>query len=560
MRNRLLLGILAVAFLLRIVGLTNHPAGFTQDEASFGYDAYSILKTGKDQWGEFLPITLRSFGDFKMPLYSYLTIPFIALLGLNEFAVRLPNAILGSFAVLVVYFLAKELFEKNELKIENWKLGIAASLLLALSPWHIPLSRGAFEANLTTFFLPLGILFFIKGLKEKKFFVFAALAFGLNLFTYHSARFVTPFVLAFLIISYRNKLDFRKQLGSFTLLFGLFLAVAIYAQVIGSSRITTVSIFNPTGGWHDLATKRYNATLTGLPDLFSRTFNNKVTYFFEKASESYLSYFSPQFLFTEGPREFTYGMVPGVGVLYPFEIIFLIMAFFLIATKKVKNIELLLFWLFISAVPAALTKGPGHAANRAAVMMPAIQIISAVGGVYFCDFFVKKWKVISKRLLLYCYIAILLISFSFFFEEYFFQQPIVGAKDMFFGTRQVFEYLSKKESQYNTIIISKSLSEPQIYVAFYNKVDPNTFQNATKNWLSYESLGWVDQLPSYSLGKYIFKSLDINKDLYQKDILIVAGPDEFPKEISPSYVVNYPNGKEAFWIVDTSTTSFAYKK
>src|SRR3989304_30788 len=92
------------ALFLRVVGLSSYPAGFTQDEAGLGYDAYSLLLTGKDQWGVSWPLILRSFGDFKMPLYSYLAIPSVYLFELNEFSVRFPNAILGSFAVLTTFF------------------------------------------------------------------------------------------------------------------------------------------------------------------------------------------------------------------------------------------------------------------------------------------------------------------------------------------------------------------------------------------------------------------------------------------------------------------------
>ena len=101
--------ILALGFLLRVAALDKFPVGFTPDEASFGYDAYSILKTGADQWGHKLPLVLESFGDYKSPLYAYLTIPFVALLGLTKVAIRLPNALLGTVAVYVTYLLVTEL-------------------------------------------------------------------------------------------------------------------------------------------------------------------------------------------------------------------------------------------------------------------------------------------------------------------------------------------------------------------------------------------------------------------------------------------------------------------
>src|SRR3989344_7686229 len=95
----LLISVIVLAFLLRVIGLSNYPSGFTQDEAAIGYEAYSILSTGKDSWGQQLPLMLRSFGDFKLPLYSYLAIPFVAVFGLNVFSVRLVSAIFGTLAV-----------------------------------------------------------------------------------------------------------------------------------------------------------------------------------------------------------------------------------------------------------------------------------------------------------------------------------------------------------------------------------------------------------------------------------------------------------------------------
>ena len=147
MKKWALAGIIILGFILRVVALNRFPVGFTPDEASFGYDAYSLLQTGKDQWGNTFPVVLKSFGDFKAPLYSYLAVPFVALLGLTKEAVRLPNVLVGIGAILVTYLVVKKLTDE--------KIGLMAAFLLAISSWHIMMSRGAFEANLTTFFIPL---------------------------------------------------------------------------------------------------------------------------------------------------------------------------------------------------------------------------------------------------------------------------------------------------------------------------------------------------------------------------------------------------------------------
>src|SRR5690606_39044514 len=137
--------------------------GFTPDEASFGYDAYSLLKTGKDQWGHPVPIVLESFGDFKPPLYAYLTIPFVAVFRMSEFSVRLPNAIAGTLAIYATYLMVSELAKHTKLsKRKSETFALLSALLLSISPWHVMLSRGAFEANLTTILMPLGVYFFTR--------------------------------------------------------------------------------------------------------------------------------------------------------------------------------------------------------------------------------------------------------------------------------------------------------------------------------------------------------------------------------------------------------------
>ena len=95
------MGVLVVGFLLRVIGLAYYAAGFNADEVNQGYTAYSILKTGRDEWGKFLPLAPRSYGDYRAPLYTYLTIPSIAVLGLNEFAVRLPGVVLGTILLII---------------------------------------------------------------------------------------------------------------------------------------------------------------------------------------------------------------------------------------------------------------------------------------------------------------------------------------------------------------------------------------------------------------------------------------------------------------------------
>jgi len=541
MRSRWIGVIFFVGFLLRVVGLPNHPAGFTPDEASFGYDAYSLLKTGKDQWGNAMPLVLKSFGDGKMPLYAYLAMPSVALFGLNEFSVRLPNALLGSLVVLVTYFLVRE-WRRNESE------ALLAALLLAISPWHIPMSRGAFEANLTTFLMPLGLLLFLKGLKNRKLLILSMVVFGLNMFSYHSARLVTPIVLGVLVVSNWEKIE-RKILPIG--IFGVFLGLAGVTYLGGAgARVGSVSIFSLVGSAGE---ERYLAVMTGTPDMVARIFNNKLTKLVELFGQNYLSYFSPNFLFTQGAREGTYGMLPGRGVFFLIELPFLIAGIWVLVKEKIKNKRWHIIWIVMAPVPAALAIGPGHAANRAVIMLPALQIILAMGGVYLINELIKR-----RKELVWLIVFVFGVSFAFFLEDYFIQQPAQKAADMVYGPREVFGYLEEVKNDYNGIIISKSISEAHIYVAFYSRIDPKEYQSQAEKWGFEESgLVWVDQMPEYKLGEYTFKSIDRVFDLQRENYLLAGRPDEFREDVNVKKIIYFPNKQVAYWIVKTEGEMYA---
>lgn len=565
MGKLLLMGIVGLAFLLRIWGLSSYPAGFNADEASFGYDAYSLLKTGKDQWGESWPLVMRSFGDFKLPLYAYLTIPSVAIFGLNEFAVRFPNAVFGVLAVLVTYLMTIELsgrYALTKTRVRAERIALMTALLLAISPWHISLSRGAFEANLTTFLLPFGVWAFLKGLIKPRWLWVAAVAFGINLFSYHSARLVTPFLAIVLIFMNRGKLADKdtpihisvSQYRWLILIFLTFLLLSAYSVFAGAgARGADLVIFNPTDNWTAVSDRRYEAVLQGFPDSLARLFSNKLVYTTNQFFTNYLSYFSPQFLFTQGVGEATYGLVPGQGMLYLAEIPFIIFALLFFIKNPSKNLGFILLWILFAPIPAALTKGLGFAANRAAIMMPAIQVLSAYGGIIMFREIIKQWNSFwSKRILLSCYFAILLISLIFFLESYVYYTPRVNALSMPYGFKEAFQYLKSVDSEYKEIVISRSFSEPQIFVGFYKTWDPGDYQEQSKDWLRYKKEGFlfVDQLGKYNLGKYVFRDIHYPVDRKLTNTLIVGRVEDFPEGVETVRSIYYPGGKPAILIVN----------
>lgn len=544
-KNKWLWGIIVIAFALRIVGLSDHPAGFTADEASFGYDAYSILKTGQDQWGNFFPLNLKSFGDYKLPLYTYLSIPSVALFGLNVFSARLLSALLGSLSIIAAYLLVNELFK-------NKKLAFFAGLFLALSPWHIALSRGAYEANLTSFFLPLGLWALIKTKQDKRYLWFAAILLGFNLFSYHTARLLTIPIVIFFVFLTKQKHLYKSRQALYIMLF-LIGAVAFSMLNGGAARLATSNVFSLA---ENVFTDRIRFMAAGEPTLLAKVFNNKFSFVVMLFFKNYLDYFSPQFWFTEGTREATYGMIPGVGVLHAFEIVTLLAGLVYLIKNPSKEILFIVGWIVLAPIPAALSLGSGLAANRASFMMPALQIFSAFGLFYIYKLFKKREKLFN-----YALAAILFFSVVFFAESYWFKQPVYGAKQMHYGMRELVEYVSKIEDQYEGVLVTKKISEGHIYFAFFGKVEPKIYQEATRNW-NFEDQGhvWVDQLGEYSLGKTTFRDFSVRDEFVQPGKLLVIAPDKLMEDMQVMKTIYYPDGQPAYYLIDTRVNVFAKNK
>jgi 4-amino-4-deoxy-L-arabinose transferase-like glycosyltransferase len=525
-------GIFILAFLLRVINLGGSPAGFTPDEASFGYDAYSLIKTGHDQWGVPTPLTFKSFGDYKLPVYTYLVIPSISVFGLNEFSVRLPNALLGTLAVFATYFLVLELFGRREKK-----LAILASLFLAVSPWHIALSRGAFEANLTTFFLTTGMVFFLAARRRQNLLSVAMLFFGINLFTYHSARLVTPIIVMALLWIYRTDFPRTKK---YTLASAIFLILFITAAVsviegsAGRAATSTLASQNLGSG-----VVRAHVVTSGMPNVIARAIFNEPSYKLTKAISQYVTYFSPQFLLFDGPHEVTFGMVPGIGVLSLFECLGLLCL--ILVRKNEKALQILTVWLFVAAVPAAISIGPGHAANRAAIMMPAYQILASVG------LFVLARRLPSLKDFYIPLVGLIVVVGVISFTRYYYEQKTVANYGMMYGMHELYSFLQEYPTKH--IVLSRSLSEAHIYAAFFDPVEPTLFQQATTHWnIEEKGLAWVDQQEGYFVGRYTINSIDKIRDFKLDNTFVVGKPEEMPETARIVKTILSPDSS-TLWVV-----------
>lgn len=511
MNTKVLITLILFGSFLRLFKLGQIPNSYTPDEVAQGYTAYSLLKTGHDEWGSSNLFSFRSFGDYKPSLQTLLMIPSIKVFGLTPFAIRFPNALFSILLIPLTAVLAFELFHQS-------RLSLISAMLVTVSPILLPMSRLALEANLIVVVNLLAVIFYLK---RKDF--FSLFFFGLSLLTYHSAKIIFPLSLFVLFLLVRR--NFRS----------LALGVVIFIFVIlitSSSRTGDIIIAHPTDQWQSVAESRYTATISGLPDIVSRLFNNKLTYLLFLFSHNYLSYLSPQFLATSGAGETTYGMLPGQGILGLIAFTGLTIGLILFLRKpKSNSLQLLLMLILIAPIPAALSKG-SYSANRLSLISPYLQILAAYG----LDFLVYH----RSRFLQILVAILFAFESGYFLTKYFFQANTILSQGMLYGHRQVADYLQQFPN--HNVIYSRRLSEPQAYVTFWNRVNPLVTQQYSQDWLRYQQLGlkFLDQLGEYRLENYLFKEISFTSDSQIPNSILVGRPEEFPG-VTPTKIIYYPD-------------------
>ncbi|MGB9911229.1 MAG: ArnT family glycosyltransferase [Microgenomates group bacterium] len=485
--------IFLVAGFLRFWEVTRIPPGLFGDEVDTGYQAYSILKTGKDYFGNFLPVHFQSLGDWRVPLYIYLDTLFVAIFGLTEMAVRLPAVILGMLSVLAVFFLVQK-FTKNK------NIALLSAFLLAISPWHFHISRIGLEVNFLPVLFPLGILCFWKGLENKKRFLFilSAIFLGLTPYAYNTSKLFLPLILVVLFYLWRKEvLSERKNLMIFLIVLFIVLLPLGKDFLKGTSqaRFLGISIFNNPQTAEKVRLAREKCDYQGI---FERVLHNKVVFWFDDFVKNYLSAISPSFLFGSGdpnPRH----SIGGRGEMYlwelPFLILGLIFAFWQAIKEKNKFFQFSLWWLVLAPIPASLTLNGGTHALRLFLFLPWLQIFTALGiGEFFNYLKNKKFKIIFGVALS---LVIILSCFNYF-HHYFVHYPKISGRWWNYGYKKVFEYVNKVENKYERIYISPSWEPSTVYSLFYGKFSPYEVQKEIT-------------LTVNALGKYHFYSPDLGR-------------------------------------------------
>ncbi len=556
-----LAGALLTGIGIRFARLGEVPPGFHQDEACNGYDAYSILKTGRGQHGHFMPILAQAFNDYRPVLIDYTAVPLIAAFGLKPAVVRMAGALWGSVDLIAITILAGLMF--------GLPGAAMAALLCAFSPWQLPLSRlGAAYITASTL-VSLATLCFFRWLEEpdrRRWLFYSSIFFGLAFYSHPITKaFVPPFLMLLAVLHWKE----CKQAG-FDAILALVLvgliaipqAAVIALTPAARTQFGTTSLFKLVSEYSPHAS------------LFAHG---------EVMAAAWASYFTPRFLFLQsyfGDPDLLLNL-PEVGNLLPIQAVLIVPAVCALFIARRRKIALLLIgWLMIAAIPGGMTVPPGlrrelpappkagrvtafeapsatirpagrpssptpglllaHPAQRRDLLAIAPwTLFSALGFVVLIDL-----VTVSAPATAVVVVGLILITGVQGVERtraYFRDYPVLAAPFFKYGMEQVVRGVDQLGDPNQRVAVSSRIAQAYIFFLFFDQYPPALFQKEPDN----HRVGLFTQVREF--GRYYLYSPYALYFTFPHGTFVFAGAEPLPAK--PALVIRYPDGTLAYSIV-----------
>lgn len=530
--KKLLWAILLFAAILRIYHLNSNPPSISWDEAAVGYNGWSVWTSGHDEWGNLLPTTFKSFGDYKHPIHVYITGLSTVLFGVNPFGVRFPAALLGVLNVYVVYLLAKEFFGKE-------KIALLAAFLLSISPFNIQFSRFNHELNFATFFFMLGLyLFYLALHKKPKLLPYSSLAFGLSLLSYHSAKVVVPPIVLLLYVL--NFTDLKKH------------AIPLKKALLALSAFVILIALNPNLlGLARVGQTGFSKEQIEETSVYKRTQNHLLGRV-QITTNQYYSHFQPRFLFLTGDRNPRHSSQV-TGTIYKTEVVFLGIGLIALLVglfnRERKKSLVLLSWFLLAPLPSAAVLEAPHAA-RAMFLTGILSLTIAYGLSQTVT--VLKPKLVGT-LVAFLFVFLTTFEFTKYYGNYLSEYSKEYAIEWQYGMEQIVNF-AQDNPQYKKIYITKERSQPYIFFLYGLKYPQEKLLTNVK----YDSTisKSYNTIQSFDNGRYNFGSWNIVNSQPTDGTLYVLTPAEYDSLFYKDYfvvknLIKYPNSTNAFYLIAT---------
>ncbi|OGY46187.1 MAG: hypothetical protein A2840_02505 [Candidatus Buchananbacteria bacterium RIFCSPHIGHO2_01_FULL_47_11b] len=482
-----------IGLIARISLFPSIPPELNRDEAALGYNAYSILKTGSDEWGARFPITFRSFGDYKLPGYIYTLVPFIATFGLTPLAVRLPSLFAGIALIPLAYFFTVRL-------TKNKNIGYATAFLLAISPWAIHYSRVGFEANLALALLIGGVIPLLSKEVPWKWFLFSLVCLFVSFMTYNTPLILFPFILGALcmwkFLSYRQ---------SFLL---LLVGIISFALILPATRGKgTITVFSDQNlGELRRAGRMQDSSIIG------RIQYSPFIFYLPTVTKNYLATFSPSFLVTQGGRNPWHQPSGASHMTWPLYFASLFGVVVLIFTKR-KGKGVILSLVVIAPIASSITTDAPHA-TRSLLFFFMLVVCAGVG-------LEKIFR--YKKILGIVMLGALLTGFFTYMRTYLVYFPAHPQQEWNTGISLAIQQAESIRKNDEVITIVGDTHYSYIYPLFALHQDPGELRKTEKTY-GKDVLGFtpVQSFSHYRFVESLEKAPIHNIIIFQKDPLTFA--------------------------------------
>lgn len=484
--------IFAAALTLRLYDIQATPPSLYWEEVALGYDAYSILKTGKDHHGNPFPVVaFPSFGDYKPSLYFYALVPSVATFGLTPLAVRLPAALASSLTVALAAWLAWRWTGSRALLA--W-----TGVILAVQPWSWLIGRAGFEVNLAVFLIVAAVACFqLDDLIKKPVLrhllrMTGAVLCALAAYAYHAGRVWGPLVGLLMWITAVG----LPTTGTYQSWAKKTVGWLLPALVAGALLLPILAeVQSPAVQQRLQETSRFSDTA---PIVLSVEHQESVgntwwsRYVFHRAwwrgadlLQAYSSHFQPDFLFGRGdtnPRHATHYF----GMLAPWEALSVMIGAYVLIFAwpgSGRNRQKLTGLLIISPLAAMFTLATPHAL-RALLLSPWLAILSALGILAIAEKLTTVWRALKLRLpaaqlLSHAVLGVIVLSFaSLFWAHLRYIYPHQTQGEWQYGYQEMVETVLNHQQDDERIFISRGFGRPAMYVFFFAKIDPARVQAA----------------------------------------------------------------------------------
>ncbi len=507
--------LLVIGFSVRLIGISNLPSGLNQDEASIGYEAYSILKTGLDRNGYSYPVHLESWGSGQNALYAYLSIPFIHFFGLNAFSVRIVNAIFSCLSLFLFFLLFKLMFDR--------KKSLAALALFAIFPWSIMSARWGLESNIFPSIFLAAVYFLIIGFKSsQKYYLVSFFLFAISLYSYGTAYLVLPLffagIIPYLLIT--KNITVKYFLLSLVVFFIVATPIILFVFI---NHLDLKSIH-----FLGLSIPRLEANRTTV------IFNLFQDNFFFTLIKNTLRFLSVLVLQSDGSK---YNAIPMFGTIYPLSMIFFVVGLFKILKNKNYKSQpfhyIFLCWLFCSVILGLMSHVNINRLNI--IFIPILYFV--VLGIFEVFEMLKPEFQKNYKYLIMGFYSLLFVFFAGYYS-FFFREDIKS--EFSYGLKDAIQFAENRNQTDSINVTTQTINMPYIYVCFYNHLNPDEFRKTVKytsNTIHAEFRG-VERIGRYTFGTNLLNSNTIHI-LSEGEMKEKHSPIAFSRHFGNYYVVKF---------------------